>query len=677
MKRKLFAIGLIATSFLAKAQVFYAGDQSKMFVAQKALVYCGGNWMVNSTEEKTIENKGNIIVVGDYKKGSISDAAQDGKEFVNVYTNATDYGQVKLLNATGASNARMTVERPSANSGYFGSWFPISLPYVDNTRYIMKSFGLEESQFNNNDKSTRYQMTILKWNNQNIVLDNVTALDDYKPGDYYNLNLTDNAGTDIRGAMSGNVSYKGTPSGVAYTQIANNRSIYGLTTSQFSELTYNQWKLRQNYYREEYQSYMGAANTNSKVYNKNIFRFGNPYTSNLDLSSFDGTDAWLKITNKGSHTLKQAYDNKFIANFSITKRMPDYDTNWNIDGGLQSTNYKYYTAKFDGSKWTGSAEALLIRPTETFNVNFPALDPTLLGSRILSIQVDFRDTHKTFDHTAGAKYTESGQGLNTDIVQSASYNSSEMKLAQKASSIAQNSDFYQLEVILAKNDRVQASPVYIVGAPNHKETGANSSYNDKVFVYGIKDSEIALNSKKDFNEFNSDTYIAKPLGLGLNNLENGNTYQLKFALYEDSIFNKVDTFKNGVFYVKDNVTKKVTTVNPNENLTFVADSNTNENRFVFYWKQLPQEQTLSAVNVVANTQSTVVYKDGKQQKVRFENIANTAKVEVYGMAGTLVSSKDGVSTSSDFALQLSSEGVYVVKVTYQNGEVRTLKVVNN
>lgn len=674
MKRKLFAIGLIATSFLAKAQVFYAGDQSKMFVAQKALVYCGGNWMVNSTGEKTIENKGNIIIVGDYKKGSISDAAQDGKEFVNTYTNVTDYGQVKLLNATGTSDARMTVERPAANSGYFGSWFPISFPYVDNTKYIMKSFSLNESDFKGD---SRYQMTILKWNNRSIQLDGVTGDDKYIAGDYYNLNLTDNAGTDIRSAMSGNVSYKGTPSGVAYNQVADNRTISGITASQFNNLTYNEWKVRQNSYREQYQSYMGAANTNSKVYNKNIFRFGNPYTSNLDLSSFDGADAWLKITNKGPLTLKQAYDRKYIANFSITKRMPDYDTNWNIDGGLQSTNYKYYTAKFDGSKWTGSAEALLIRPTETFNVNFPALDPTLLGSRILSIQVDFRDTHKTFDHTAGAKYTESGQGLNTDIVQSASYNSSEMKLAQKASSIAQNSDFYQLEVILAKNDRVQASPVYIVGAPNHKETGANSSYNDKVFVYGIKDSEIALNSKKDFNEFNSDTYIAKPLGLGLNNLENGNTYQLKFALYEDSIFNKVDTFKNGVFYVKDNVTKKVTTVNPNEALTFVADSNTNENRFVFYWKQLPQEQTLSAVNVVANTQSTVVYKDGKQQKVRFENIANTAKVEVYGMAGTLVSSKDGVSTSSDFALQLSNEGVYVVKVTYQNGEVRTLKVVNN
>lgn len=677
----LGALTMLTSAFNAQSSVVYVGDGGKFFVSGKALVYSGGNWKVNSEREKTVENKGNVIIVGDYKKGATANAAQDGKEFVNVYTAGNDYGQVKFLRTPGTSDARMTVERPAASSGYDDSWFPISLPYKDNADYLMKSFGLELSAFSD---GARYTSTILKWNNNTIALDPVAKASQLTPGDYYNLNMV--GAPNVRAKMENNIPYKGTPNGTVYTQRAEGRSIHGLSTQQFSDLGYNDWKLRLNRHQETYESYMGRANSTSKVLNKNIFRFGNPYTSNLDLSEFDGANAWVKILNKGGHTIKQAYDAQLIKDFSVTKRMDDYNTQWGLDiEGSITTSRKYYTAKFDGQRWTGNAEALLIRPTETFNLNFPVINPTAVGSRVLNIEVNFTDAHKTFEYTPSAKNTTSPgliasvfnfdnnpTGIGTMLAKDISYNN------------IQTTNFYQLEVILSKNNTVQSSPAYIVGANYYKESGANASSNDKVFVYGVKDGAVAYNSKKEFNEFNSDTYVGKPLGLGFNNLENGQTYQLQLALYEGSIFNKVDALKNGAFYLKDNVTNKVTLVNPKDVITFVADANADK-RFEFYWKQAPQIANKPAevkveepvVNTTTAAQSTVIYKEGGLNKVRFENISNVAKVEVFSIAGRLVSSKEGVSTHTDYTLNLGTEGMYMVRVVYQNGEVRTLKVVNN
>ena len=129
MKKNLLTLGMLAYALSANAQVLtYVGDGAKMFVSSGALVYSGGDWEVNSATAKTVENKGNIIIVGDYKKGTVTNAASDGQEFLNVYTAANDYGQVKILNTAGTTDARMAIERPAASSNYFDAilcQFPI------------------------------------------------------------------------------------------------------------------------------------------------------------------------------------------------------------------------------------------------------------------------------------------------------------------------------------------------------------------------------------------------------------------------------------------------------------------------------------------------------------------------------------------------------------------------
>ncbi|OWK99394.1 hypothetical protein AP75_00145 [Kaistella haifensis DSM 19056] len=687
MKRKLLTAGMLALSFSATAQdLIYVGDASKFYVETGTLVYSGGNWVLDSNIEKTVENKGNIMIVGDYKKGTKANAASDGKEFVNVWTATNDYGQVQILSSKGITDALMTVQRPAAPTSYFGGSFPISFPFKDQVNYVMTAFGLPTTSFKGtcgidvNCGPSRYDMTMHKWNNSKIQGDAVVSGANFKAGDYYFLNLRPAAG--LQPYMTGVINYKGTPSPVAYASTGIASVIPSMTESAFSDLGYNDWKTKVNPYNEKYESYMGYVNSTNKYTGKNIYRFGNPYTSNLDLTAVDGINAWLRITNAGGNrTLKQATTDLLIKDFNITKRTPSYDVLWNPANGSTNVNADYYSAKFDGTNWVGNPEALYIRPLETFNLNFPLLDPTKLGSRIVHLDVNFTDFHKTFVYPAVVTDPIQIAPKNAVMAKTASvtHRSAQAVSAGNAANIALNSDgFYQAEVFLVKDNLVEAAPVYLVGT-NYSDISANAAQsNNKLFLYGMNaDGTANLQSQKSFSEFNSDTYIGKPLSLGLTGLTSGESYELRFNLYEGSIFTNVKDLTSGAFYIKDNKNNTVKQISADQSYNFTADSNAMAGRFDFYWKEVSvggTGGTLATAN--SNTKGvTVIYKDGETRKVRFESIAPKANIQVYNMAGRLVDSMDNVSTSQDYTLRLSLNGVYLVRVSYANGDVRTVKTI--
>lgn len=663
MKKNLLTLGMLAYALSANAQVLtYVGDGAKMFVSSGALVYSGGDWEVNSAAEKTVENRGNIIIVGDYKKGTVTNAASDGKEFLNVYTGTNDYGQVKILNSAGNTDARMAIQRPAASSNYYGTIFGISFPYKDPVSYVMNSFGLNESDFLGtcpvgvNCGPNRYKMTLEKWNNDKVMHDAVVTASTFKAGDYYSINLRE---ANMQQAMTGIIPYKGMPNPLPY-EAAGKSVIDGQTETSFSALGYNDWKTKTNVYNEQYQSYLGYYDSTSKTYGKNVYRFGNPYTSNLDLSAIDGTNAWLKILNNGGATLKSA-NGTMIKDFYITKRTANYNIDWSPVSGSTNVNADYYKARLDeNNAWQGNAEALLIRPFETFNLNFPTVSPSGLGgTRIINVEVDFNDNHKTFAYTPVGPVTTTGGKVSN----------------RSADAIVSNPDsFYQAEIFLTKDDSVLATPVYLVGSNYYQESSDASSLNNGLFVYGSDAAgNIAYDSKKDINEFNSLEYVGKPLGLGFNNLQTGDTYELRFNLYEGSIFNKVKNLTDGIFYILDKNSNAVSEISADKSYSFVASDNA-DTRFEIYWKEMKPAGSLNTGDVVKG--STVVYKDLGAHKVRFEKSSPKANIEVYDMSGKLVLSDKDVVTANDYVLDLPNSAVYVIKVIYQSGDVRTLKMIN-
>ena len=86
MRKNLLTVAFLSLAIAGFAQdLTYIGQGGKFFVSSGTLVFSGGNWTVNSTDEKSVENNGNIMIVGDYKKGIDAGVAADGKEFVNNY----------------------------------------------------------------------------------------------------------------------------------------------------------------------------------------------------------------------------------------------------------------------------------------------------------------------------------------------------------------------------------------------------------------------------------------------------------------------------------------------------------------------------------------------------------------------------------------------------------------
>ena len=691
MKKNLLALGALALGFSFNAQTLtYVDEGAKFYVSSGALVYSGGDWELNANTAATVENRGAIMIVGNYKKGTRSNAASDGKEFVNVWTATNDYGQVQILSSNGMTDALMTVQRPVAPTSYFGGSFPISFPFKDQVNYVMTAFGLPTTSFKGtcgidvNCGASRYDMTMHKWNNSKIHGDAVGSGANFKAGDYYFLNLRSTSG--LQPYMTGIINYKGTPAPVAYASTGIASVIPSMTESAFSDLGYNDWKTKVNPYNEKYESYMGYVNSTNKYTGKNIYRFGNPYTSNLDLTAVDGINAWLRITNAGGNrTLKQSTTDLLIKDFYITKRTPSYDVIWNPANGSTNVNADYYSAKFDGTNWVGNPEALYIRPLETFNLNFPLLDPIKLGSRIVHLDVNFTDFHKTFKYPAVGTSTTVTAPKNAMMVAKKtsvvgrSAQTLSASTVDRSHSTVNNDGFYQAEVFLLKNNSVEAAPVYLVGTNYSDISAVAAQSTNKVFLYGMKaDSTAEPTSQKLFSEFNSDTYVGKPLAVGFNNLVVGDNYQFRFNLYEGSIFTNVKDLTNGAFYIKDNKNNTVKQISADQSYNFTADSSAMAGRFAFYWKEASvtgvSDGTLGTNN--SNTKdATVIYKDGEDRKIRFENISSKANIQVYNMAGRLIDSVDNVSTSQDYTLRLSINGVYLVKVSYANGDVRIIKTI--
>lgn len=698
MKRSFLAIGGLMIVGAMNAQTTttttYVGQDSNLFLSKNALWYSYGDFQLDSNGPKAVENKGQVAIVGKYTKGT-HNTENEGKEFVNVYTSRDDYGQTKILSTSTAAEARMTVQRPAATDKYLDTTYEMSIPYSDAAKYLMKSFGKEETDFVDGcpkdqdcGGQKRYKLTLVKWNNNKLQHDPIGKDEDFEAGGVYNLGLKENP--KVREVMQTGktVDYKGTPTGKSYTQRAKG-VIPRFTEQVFTSKKYNTWKKLRNPYGEEYQSYLGYVDTEDRLYGKNTYRFGNPYTSNLDLSAFEDDNAWLKIKNNGLNlTIKKATEEqddgqKYIEDFIIRKRKDDYDDNWGKLVGTLTMNYSMYQARFNGTQWTGDAEALIVRPTETFELFFAKINPKKLGNtRIMDVEVSFNDNHKTFDYVPSAAVPKKGKPVPELTLLSATTTSSRASrpVVSLAGSPEVSHDFHQLKIHLLQNKTTVGMPVFLVGA-DYKNVSAEKTegeFREPIFLYGAEEGtsgevKVGYESKKIFNEFNSLSYTKKPLAVGLNGLEVGKTYQLGFKAYDDNIFNAVDGKTNFILF--DTKTNKGTRINTDELYTFEADEDMAK-RFVIYWKDLPEGKVLSTANVERTTQTTLIYEEAGKSKIRFENISNLANVSVYNASGRLVNTTNNVPTNIDYALDVNFTGVYMVKVTYRNGEVRTLKFVN-
>src|SRR5690606_23067775 len=219
---------------------------------------------------------------------------------------------------------------------YF-AWGQFAIPFAyNNAQEAMDNlFGVDYTSSTN-----RYNASMMVWNNNKPRWDHLNASSILKPGDYVILNLSADEG-NVLGVMNANdiLTYKGAPTNQAH-------NITGISSNFYQTIgaEWNDWKNKRNIYNEAYHTYIEDhrrdLSTDPVNYGKHSYQFGNPYTSNIDLSLFADSFA----------------ADSLIGVFKFG------NLDWNIDSGSSSLTDAAKKATYNGTIWAGDAEALIAKP---------------------------------------------------------------------------------------------------------------------------------------------------------------------------------------------------------------------------------------------------------------------------------------------------------------------------
>ena len=638
MKKNLLALFALGAVYSASAQNTYIGNKAIVKVNPNTLFYNGGDVNLSADKPLTsadtiVRNQGNIQIQGNFNN---SITTSTGDEFINYWKKNDDYGQVIINGVNNSTQGKLTMQKMSVNSASIQQ-YPMSIPYQGNVESISNSFLGTNFRGNcqlNQPCGQRGWMTLFIWNNNKIVNDAVVTGNKIVPGSYYLLNIIPNTGLNSFFDGVKKVTYRGIPAPEKVDFNNLTTVIPNSDATTFPTLTYKDWRGLKNQYGEVYYTYLGRNDDDlsSKTFGKNMFRFGNPYTSNIDLSD---KSKWLTINSVNPPQT-----------FELIKLTAGYTHSWNNSGGSSGNstdNTQYLKATNTNGVWAGSAEAVLIRPFEMFRLKFNPTDDNLVN-----INVALDKNIKTFNQTASAK----GGNLN--------------KLSN---------EFYQLEIALVDQNNNLLSELAYLSTSKDFETGANINVGAGAKMSLNEEDingDIIYNAETLVNTFNTD-YVAKPLHLNLYNLQNDKEVSLKFNLKENDIFQEnISSFTDGnSFYVYDKLKKTYTKINESTEIKFNYDESLSD-RFIFFWKKTPDNLGTDNLN---KSQETIVYKyNANSYKIRLDKSKNVADLEIYNLIGSKVGFQSKVSTQTDANLTFPAQGIYIVKVVYNDGTTKSLKV---
>lgn len=631
----IWSVCLGLLSGLGIAQEAYVTGNAKVKVESNTLVYFGDDLKIteNADAEGVIENAGNIKIDGDFVNEA---TAKDGKNFISTWTDNENYGQV-IINQQKDSDW-LAMEKGKIDPATF-DWGQFAVPfgYTDAQMAMQNLFDTNYSSSTN-----RYRASFMVWNNSKARFDHLAATGQYgqlNPGDYVIINLADEAGNIIPAMQNDVLLYRGVPTNSNYDNIAFNGQFYDEIGA-----TWDNWKNKVNNYNERYHTYIDDKVrdlNDGGDWGKYHFQFGNPYTSNIDLSSM-GTE---------------------IQNLIGVTQMTS--AGWEWSQGLTTSNMRKATYDSNLGLWAGEKEALIVKPFEPFIL---VLDDNVSNT------ISFNDNLKTFRMEPSATVDPNG-------LMDGGFGGMETEGA--------GVDFYQLGLRLYNSDNepltnrvfVVATSVAEAGVPNVLEA-EYSDFGERTGFYLAQEhpegAHINVSDRKmDINTISTD-YENKPIPMFFNR-EAGdpNSYYLKADLFYKSIFNElsledVNYADNNSFYFYDQREDVFIPITTDFNYYIAPDDIYGEKiRYEVYWN-VDADDRLDVNDQMKS--STIVYKDQLVHKVRFNENWATADVKVYDLSGRNIETHTNVETKTDLTLNVRTPGVYFVRVVANTGEVYSQKI---
>lgn len=656
MKKNLLTFGLLAFAISVNSQVLTHIDESGLFyVGEGALVYNGGGLQTKSTG--LLEVHGNVMIDG---------ASGDFlKTLTSTNTNKTNGGNIvlKLNNPANYDD----VNTPSSPSQYtFGQLFISGLSQDDITGvvnneyrqvkhgdYQQISIPFFNKQFSSLGSSSEFNKTftnnrwsedeILKWNNSNVVFDNVAVNSNTStPGTNYYVLGSNNLDTS-----SQVYSIKGRP----YAE----ENVPDVTlTNAGAGTNFGTGGNNTNAYNEKYNTYLQDAfhiasggTAWQGGYGKNIYQFGNPFLTNIDLS---------KISYNEGATITDQINLSNI--YGIRLEVSGVQYTPNVGGA--PTSYKFVTFASgklgDGtpSSPVGDVDYLVVRPMGTFVIK-------LKDNSAANQTLNFKNLRR-FNYLPRAANTN--------------YSVTAQKNPNYSGSVK------QLGVIGLDSNGNEVGRTYYVVTPNattgHSNTTTSQLINSSGNLLGTY--EEALSGGYDYNYTNSYwLYINEAnetnfLGKNIKLVKyTPNIVSYKFEIRENAqlVSDNTHLLSSGIgFYYKDasGVVKEA------KQGEIVA---VNSNEYDLYYGA-PQS-TLNSEEIKGTVPSrTMVVYDPQVNNyvVIFDPNWNKADIQVYDMSGKLIISERNINTNSNFTIKLEKDirNGYIVDIKSDNGEKVTTKI---
>ncbi|WP_027380199.1 T9SS type A sorting domain-containing protein [Chryseobacterium daeguense] len=659
MRKSLFAIGLLAAIGSVQAQnvLLHVDDAANTYVSEGALVYSGGG--VQTRGDGTMDIHGNVMIVGaagDAFKTITTlgaDKTFGGSVMLRLNTPGSyatsTYGQLYIDgisqdNITGIVSKEFRAERHGNSNSYFQQ---IAMPFSG------KVLGSLSAEFGKNFNINRNGEPILKWDNTNAVSNHFTNLATGATSDptgYYMLKSTNNNLNTATPPVT-QPTIAPTLQGTVYT--LNGKPYANLTApvilQNAGNVNFGPGGSNKNAYNESYNTYLDDSweytiSPWAGTFGKNIYQFGNPFLTNLDLSK-------IGYVENGGVT-----DGNNISNI------------W----GVEYNPGTVVTLPNGATYATGNQ-------VQNFGAGgIPVGDIGLLIKPMQSFKIKLRDnTLQTLDFNTLRRFANTTRAAGTDYSVVAAKHTG-------GSNKGTTNTLKQLGVIALDASGKEIGRSYYVVSPTsttgHQNTTATTVQARALGGIVLGTFEEAPTGGYDpnyssvyalyINEANEDNFKGKNIKLVNFNSE---VKSYKFEIRENAelINPGVHQLSSGTGFYYKAANGSVQQAKQGETVPVTGSE------YDLYYGE-PSNLVLAVdTKATAPVRTQVVYNSAIENYiVRFDPNWKKADIEVYDMSGKLVISKKAVDASRDFVIELDGKikNSYIVKVVSDKGDIVNTKI---
>ena len=679
MKRKIFTLGLLSLAFSANAQsLLGVQDQASLHIKEDALIYSGGE--VKTVADGVIDNFGNVMIVGGGFKtvtASNTNKTNGGNFILRLWSNATTngsivnggtvikYGQLYIDNQTSQAQVTGIVDKEYKDNSH-GAYQQMAIPFYK------KTFASLSSELNANLSGNRSNRTgVLVWNNSKVRFDHF---------DPVNNNTTDIKLAGHAVANSGATSYYAI--GSRYFNAFSGGTLNTLSTNVFTikgvpfagnitatlsgagdGIDFGVGGKNTNYYREQYKSYLGDHWEHSSSpwtgnYGKNIYQFGNPYLTNINLK----------------------YIGTIIDNLMGVRVEPS--TSVKATGAETSGVYVSYN---NAGVAIGDVKHVIVRPMGTFEIKLSGPSVRVLDFGQLRKFAYEANTSNTSTYNSGV--TVQSKSSNKEFSLSELSELSTNSTAKIANVRLSSSTVKQLGVIALDADGKELGRTYYVvyadgvsGQPT--KFSSQVTANSKTIIGTFEESkkggvdEDLINSYWLYiNEANENDFKGKEVPM---RIYSSDVKSLAFEILENAedIADGQERLSSGEsFYIFDG--KKHVLIGNNKKISI---SSTDAEFGLYYGKPVELTSSKNTIATIQKPSATILAYDESiaAHKILFDPEWKKATVQVFDLSGRLIFSQANVdATKGEFVVNLPNavRGTYVVTAVSETGKKFSQKVI--